>query len=330
MYIYKTTNLINGKIYIGQNSTNDEKYLGSGSILQLAIKKYGKENFKKEILEDNINDYDTLNEREKFWIKELKSQDKNIGYNILSGGRNCLTNFNNQERLKFGESRKGEKNGMYGKSVYKRWEELYDEETVRQLIYNHSKNISESNKGHNYNKFKNKGYLEVYIEELGLEEGTKKFNDFSKKMSISNSGENNGMLNHQHTEEAINKMKNHIKTKEHREKISKSKKGQEPWNKGKTGLQNGEKNGMFGRCSYDIWVEKYGIDEANRRKQIQKEKQIETNRLKIEKNPNYKKKTNFEVWVEKYGEEGAIKRSAEQYEKRRLSMEAKKQINTNV
>ena len=56
MYIYKTTNLINGKIYIGQSIRKFSKsYLGSGVKILNAIKKYGKENFKVEILEDNKN-----------------------------------------------------------------------------------------------------------------------------------------------------------------------------------------------------------------------------------------------------------------------------------
>jgi len=50
--IYKTTNLTNGKIYIGYHSTKDlnDTYLGSGKILNQAIKKYGLNNFKREIL----------------------------------------------------------------------------------------------------------------------------------------------------------------------------------------------------------------------------------------------------------------------------------------
>ena len=50
--IYKTTNLINGKYYIGKHETDDinDDYLGSGIALLAAIKKYGRENFTKEVL----------------------------------------------------------------------------------------------------------------------------------------------------------------------------------------------------------------------------------------------------------------------------------------
>jgi len=51
-FVYKTTNLINKKIYVGVHSTDnlDDGYLGSGKRLLLAIRKYGKENFKREII----------------------------------------------------------------------------------------------------------------------------------------------------------------------------------------------------------------------------------------------------------------------------------------
>lgn len=47
MIIYKTTNLINGKIYIGFDSHNNPEYFGSGKLIKMALKKYGTSNFKK-------------------------------------------------------------------------------------------------------------------------------------------------------------------------------------------------------------------------------------------------------------------------------------------
>ena len=51
MIVYKTTNLINGKIYIGKDKHNNPNYLGSGKRLNQAIKKYGRDKFIKEIIE---------------------------------------------------------------------------------------------------------------------------------------------------------------------------------------------------------------------------------------------------------------------------------------
>ena len=51
MQIYKITNLINGKIYIGQEFKNNPNYFGSGQVIKNAIKKYSIVNFKKEILQ---------------------------------------------------------------------------------------------------------------------------------------------------------------------------------------------------------------------------------------------------------------------------------------
>jgi hypothetical protein len=85
MYIYKTTNVINNKIYIGQCKRQVDYYLGSGKLLKRAIIKYGKNNFINEIIYWSF-DVDNLNEKEKHFIKLFKSQDKMIGYNITAGG----------------------------------------------------------------------------------------------------------------------------------------------------------------------------------------------------------------------------------------------------
>ena len=85
MIIYKTTNLINGKFYIGQDANNQLNYYGSGLLLSKAVSKYGIENFSKEILEYCISK-EHLNEREIYWIKVLDARNHKIAYNIASGG----------------------------------------------------------------------------------------------------------------------------------------------------------------------------------------------------------------------------------------------------
>lgn len=96
-YIYKITNKINGKIYIGQHKVplikeNFRRYLGSGIAIKNAIKEYGKENFDKEILEyiDDDEKHELVSEREKFWIKEFNCISPN-GYNISAGGEGGCT-----------------------------------------------------------------------------------------------------------------------------------------------------------------------------------------------------------------------------------------------
>ena len=85
-YIYLTTNLINGKKYIGQhNGSIKDNYLGSGVLLVKAIEKYGKENFKKEILEEC--DITELDEKEKYWIAYYNALEDENFYNLSKGGQ---------------------------------------------------------------------------------------------------------------------------------------------------------------------------------------------------------------------------------------------------
>jgi hypothetical protein len=87
-YVYIITNLINEKQYIGEHSTNNlnDRYLGSGKYLIKAIKKYGKGNFKKEILEQFNTKEEAFNAQEKY-INEYNTIIPN-GYNISPhGGR---------------------------------------------------------------------------------------------------------------------------------------------------------------------------------------------------------------------------------------------------
>jgi group I intron endonuclease len=89
-FIYLTTNKVNNKKYIGQrhyhsNSKADDRYLGSGLLILKAIRKYGAENFSREILEE-CETQEELDLAEKKWIKEYNAvADRNF-YNIAEGG----------------------------------------------------------------------------------------------------------------------------------------------------------------------------------------------------------------------------------------------------
>ena len=67
--LYKITNLVNGKMYIGKHVTSnlDDGYMGSGKILKQAIKKYGAENFRKEWL-GFYEDLEELNYMERVFV----------------------------------------------------------------------------------------------------------------------------------------------------------------------------------------------------------------------------------------------------------------------
>ena len=87
-YIYKTTNLVNGKIYVGQHKADEfepDFYIGSGTLFRRAVEKYGSENFKNELLCECFSQKD-MDEKEMFWISELNTLDSSIGYNLTKGG----------------------------------------------------------------------------------------------------------------------------------------------------------------------------------------------------------------------------------------------------
>lgn len=89
MIIYCTTNIKNGKKYIGKDQYNNPNYLGSGSFLKKSIKKHGRKNFKKQILQ-YCNSVDEMNEAEKYWIEYFGAVKSQLFYNIAEGG-NCYS-----------------------------------------------------------------------------------------------------------------------------------------------------------------------------------------------------------------------------------------------
>ena len=89
-FVYETTNLINGKIYIGVHSTNDlnDGYLGSGLILIDSIKKYGRKCFKREILQI----FSTMEEAYSYEgeLVDHAFVNDRMTYNLVPGGKGGL------------------------------------------------------------------------------------------------------------------------------------------------------------------------------------------------------------------------------------------------
>lgn len=92
--VYKTTNKINGKIYIGVHKTNNKEdgYLGSGKLLKRAIEKYGKQNFQRDILFE-CSSVEEMFQKE----KQIVEIGKNV-YNLKLGGDGGFDHLNGTEQ----------------------------------------------------------------------------------------------------------------------------------------------------------------------------------------------------------------------------------------
>lgn len=149
MIIYKITNNINNKIYIGQTIQdinlrwNSHKSLlrkrtHSNEHLQSAWIKYGEDNFIFEIIE-TVN-IELLNEREKYWIEFYDSTNKDKGYNLQSGG-NLNRTHSLESRIKMSKRAKG----RVKSEEHRR--KLSEAGKNKKLSEEHKKKISERMKG---------------------------------------------------------------------------------------------------------------------------------------------------------------------------------------
>ncbi|MBR1645271.1 MAG: GIY-YIG nuclease family protein [Selenomonadaceae bacterium] len=106
--IYKITNKLNGKIYIGQTTQTLNRRIGqhkrANSVIGQAIRKHGWKNFTVEVLEE-CDTLEQLNEREKFWIAHFDCKAPK-GYNLTDGGDGASSL---ESREKMSESHTGKK-----------------------------------------------------------------------------------------------------------------------------------------------------------------------------------------------------------------------------
>jgi len=174
--IYGIINKSNNKIYIGQRNNKQKLsgYYGGGTLIRKVVKKYGKENFKKEILFIAKNQFQA-NLMEKYFIKKYNSINRKYGYNLRTGGKSNYI-FSIEVRIKMSEKaklRKGNKNPMFGKK--------FSEET--KLKMSEKRKLRVGIKAPMYGKhFSKKHKKRLSIAHIGKE--CYLSDEFKKKMSI--------------------------------------------------------------------------------------------------------------------------------------------------
>lgn len=151
-YIYKTTDKLTGKIYIGKHRAKcfeGYRYIGSGLIISNIKEKLLKDNIKLDErfdieMIDSADSKEELNNKEVYWIDFLNARDYTIGYNIAKGadggtGGPMFTGHHHSEdtKRKMSLDRLGENNANFGN----RWSQSIE---LRKL---HSKLSSGSNNG---------------------------------------------------------------------------------------------------------------------------------------------------------------------------------------
>ena len=227
--IYKITNMVNGKVYIGQAKDIEHRWVEHKSncktknyVLYRAMRKYGFENFSFEILMEC--EEELLNLMEIYYIKKYNSYinwENSNGYNETVGGDKGVKGLRHtkESKKKMSENKKGEKNSFYGKH--------HTEETKHQ--------ISERAKGRHH-----------------TEETKEKLREIHKGLQV---GEKHGMWGKHHTDDAkkkiSKKMKGRIFSEEHKKKIGE-----------KSKLRTGEKSSMWGKHLSEEHKKK--ISEANK------------------------------------------------------------------
>ena len=216
-YIYRITNKVNGKTYIGQHKYKmlNDSYMGSGKRLWEAYRKYGIENFEKQILVFNISKREHTDLLEKTFIT---SEREKVGikncYNLADGGNGG--NLGEDVNKKISESHKGKtpwNKGKHCKPLTEEHRRKISEALKgikgRPLSEEHRKKLSEAHKGKpTWNKGK-KGLQASWIK------GKHHSEESRKKMSEALKGR-----------QAWNKGKSDYLSEESRKKMSESKKGE--------------------------------------------------------------------------------------------------------
>ena len=253
-FIYLITNLENDKVYVGQtikpifdrfsNHVDASKSENPAGYLHRAIRKYGRVSFEIECL-CNCSSLEELNKKERYYIKFYDSINPKKGYNITEGGNGKSSDKSKSQ----GDKIRGEHNGMHGTNIYERWLIKYGKKEADRRYANwienkrgykwtveRRKSFSKNNSGSN-NHMTGRSLHDIWTEKFGKEEADRRW------------------------EEQKSKIRGRVWTDKQRVRIMRTR-ALKP-------------NPMKGRCNYDIWLQKYGREEAERRKQEVSRKQKE-------------------------------------------------------
>lgn len=214
--IYCLTNKTNNKKYVGKFNRDIKEfnsYYGSGNLIKRAIKKYGKNNFNKEILEE-CDCLSNLNKQEIYWILKLKTSEN--GYNLAKGGdggdtskfinyknekyleikrndaKKYWDNLTDEQRKMRSESISGKNNPMFGKVGFWKGKKL-----PKQPFNKNRQKFGDKNPNWN-------GGSSKYFCDCGKE---KSFRANSCSDCLDRSGENNPFYGKHHTDEVKNKIR---------------------------------------------------------------------------------------------------------------------------
>lgn len=183
--VYKITNILNGKIYVGAHKTKnlDDDYFGSGVLIRRAIKKYGIKNFKKEILFIFDNEKDMFNKESELVNSDFISEDGS--YNLNVGGFGGWT-YINKNGLNIGvdyinENKLNNKNNQYKISS----EKIKEDEEYKQWF---SDRVKDGLLGCECRRFSGKRHSEETKKKMrkSAKERIKKFNPQKGKCWIYN------------------------------------------------------------------------------------------------------------------------------------------------
>ena len=196
--IYKITNKLNGKVYIGQSIDIDTRWrqhinAKDNYAIHNAIKKYGKENFKFEVLLECPEDMLNVWERDMIALYDCISPN---GYNLTEGGEGYQCS--EETRLKMSRAKKGIKKGPPSIETKKK--------------------ISESNKGKHRSE-------EARLKMSNIRKGIPRSEEFKRKISNAQKGKYLSEEHKRKISESMKGKKHQPLSAEHKRKLSDAKKG---------------------------------------------------------------------------------------------------------